>query len=324
MVITVLQVLVCVVLVLLGIDTANKPPTTRKARSIYWAMFVVLGCLLLTLTHIRMKNAPQKVVEVVEKEKSHSPDTEQSLVDQTLMKQNFEKQISVIQSNQFELQQKYQALLNELATNAALPAGFRERIIITKAKLERVNSEATDLKNWESGLRSELKEARTLTQIRSEKDSTDAQQSKDKVLPLFNDAVRSLALRCEKAAILKKDRSVLVFTGLPQDLSAEAKAGKRAHLDAGEINFQTNADWNFKIDFAEELAPEYQADLGIKCKGGVLHLRSDWDSIETELDVATGETLRHGGATGDGARKNIADALDKLIAAELLATDNRK
>jgi hypothetical protein len=318
MVITVLQVLVCAVFVLLGIDTANKPPTTNKARWVYRVMFVVLGGLLLTLTEIRMKNAPQKVIEVVEK--ARAPESEQSMVDQTLMQQTFEKQTAVIQSNQFELQKKYQGLLNELATNASLPAGFRERIIITKAKLERIDSQASDLSNWESNLRGGLKEARALTQIRSAKDASDAQQSKDKVLPMFDEAVKTLAVLSEKAALLNKDRSTLMFQGLPPDLSPEAKAGKRFHADAGEIKFQTNADWDFKIDFAEVLAPEYQADLGIKCKGGVLHLRSDWDTIETEVDVSSGETLRHGGANGDGARKNIADALDKLIAAQLMAT----
>lgn len=327
MVITVLQALVCLIFVLLGIDTANKPPTTEKARWIYRVMFVFLGCLLLTLTELRARNTPAKVVTVVQAATNSEPRTEQSeqaAVDTTIAQQTFEKQTAIIQSNQFELQEKYQTLLNELATNSSLAPIYRERIVITKAKLEQINGQASELKNWEAQLRGGLAEASTVTKIRSLKDSSDAQNSKDKVLPYFDDAVQSLAVLSEKAARLKGDKSLVVFQGLPQDLSADAKAGKRATIDAGEIKFQTNADWDFKINFAEELTPEYQADMNIMCKGGVLHLRSDWDSIETEVDVASGETLRHGGATGDGAKKNIADALDKLLAAQLVATEAKK
>jgi len=330
MVITVLQGLVCLVFVLLGIDTANKPPTTDKARWIYRVVFVVLGGLLVALTYFQDRNARQTVVRVVEqapppaRPPARSPEAEQAAVDETLLRQSFEKQSAVIQSNQFELQQKYQSLLNDLATNSTLAPGFRERIIITKARLEKIDSQANELKNWAARLRGGLEEASTVTQIRSEKDSSDAQNSKDKVLPYFDQAVQSLAVLSEKAALLKGDKSVVHFQGLPQDLSSAAKAGKRAEIDAGEIRFQTNADWDFKIDFAEELGPEYQADMGITCKGGVLHLRSDWDSIETEVEVSKGATLRHGGATGEGAKRNIADALDKLLAAEMVATEGKK
>ncbi len=331
MVIKVLQVLVCLVFVLLGIDTANKPPTTEKARWVYRAVFVVLGGLLLALAYFHDKDVENNSLQAMEKIRAAAPvqaassqETEQSLVDRTMAEQSFEKQSAVIQSNQFELQQKYEGLLNELATNAALGPNIHERIIITKAKLDKIQSQASELNTWEEQLRGGLKEARALTQIRSEKDSSDAQSDKTKVMPLFDDAVRTLAVLSEKAALIKGDKSVLTFQGLPPDLSPIAKAGKRCQFDAGEIKFLTNSDWDFKIDFAEELAPEYQADLGIKCKGGILHVRSDWDSVETEVDVSTGETLRHGGATGDGAKKNIADALDKLVAAELAATETQK
>jgi hypothetical protein len=328
MVTTVLQALVCLVFVLLGIDTANKPPITEKARWVYRVIFMVLGGLLLTLSYLRDQEAKANALKELQKIRTASgasgQESEQSTVDRTILQQTFERQSAVIQSNQFELQAKYQELLNELATNSALAPGIHERIIITKARLDRIESQANDLKNWEERLRGGLEEARAVGQIRGEKDSGDAQSTKAKVLPYFDAAVKSLAVLSEKAALLKGDKSVVLFQGLPQNLSAAARAGKRSQVEAGEIKFQTNTDWDFKINFAEELSPEYQADMGIACKGGVLHLRSDWDTIETEVDVSSGETLRHGGATGDGAKKNIADALDKLLAAELVAMDAKK
>ncbi len=330
MVITVLQTLVCMVFVLLGIDTANKPPITEKARWAHRVIFAILGALLLTLTYLQMKNISAKrapvavAVQTPATNAAVPPETEEVMADRAILQQRFEKESATIQSNQFALQQQYQGLLNELATNAALGATMHERIIVTKAKLDQIQSQATDLRNWEEQLRGGLKEARTLTVIRSAKEAGDAQSTKDKVLPYFDQAVRALAVLSEKAALLKGDKSVIEFHGLPQTLSSEARTGRRRQIDAGDIHFQNQPAWDFKINFAEQLAPEYQADLGIECKGGVLHLRSDWDSIDTELEVATGETLRHGGATGEGAKKNISDALDKLLAAELAATDSPK
>jgi hypothetical protein len=322
MAVTVLQILVGVIFVLLGIATANTPPSTKKEQWLCRVLFIFLGFLLLTLVWMQSKTGQQRAADTVEM--VQTPGRNQTAIDQTELQQTFQRESGTIESNQLDLQQKYQGLLGELAANPSLDPNLRERLVVARAKMEKVEAQVLELKNWEANLRDGLKEARTVKQIQGEMDWSAAQSVKNKTLPFFDEAVKSLAAMSEKEAVLKGDRSILIYQGLPHDLSPEAKAGKRCSQNAAEIKFQTDAAWDFKIDFVEELMPEYEADMNITCKGGVLHFRSAGDSIETRVELVRGETFGHGPAPGNEAKTNMADALGKLLAAELDAVEAEK
>ena len=187
-------------------------------------------------------------------------------------------------------------MLGELATNSSLPPKVREHIIITTAKLG--------------------KDAQALKQAPNDEALSAALSVRDKILPYFDDAIKSLANLSEKEAAAKGDKSVLNYQGLPSELSPAAQAGKRFRKNAAEIKFQKNAGWDFQIEFAETVSPKYQANLSVTCKGGVLVLRNAGDSVETRIEDLSGESSAHTPATSDEAKANISEALQKLVASE--------
>lgn len=314
MVILVLQILICIVFVLLGIDIANRPPMTRERRWLYRWFFIFLGFLLVCLTEIQFKLVHRAPSAPAANVAGPDPGARRIASEQ---EKALAHEAGVVKSNFTDLREQYQKLLADLATNASLDPNVRERVIIANARLQKINGQMTDLKHWEANLKGQLKEAGLLKQIELSKDLDDAQSVKNKVLPCFDFAIKSLAEMSEKEARLKGDKSVLTYPGLPADLSSEAKAGKRASINAAEIHFQTNSDWNFKIAFVEALAPDYDADMSVTCKGGTFHLRNEGYLLETKVDLANGETFGHEAGGGNTVKMNISDALGKLMASEL-------
>jgi hypothetical protein len=233
----------------------------------------------------------------------------------------FARQTKVLESNQTDLEQKYQGLLNDLSTNASLDPNLKERVIIAKARLEAANAQLAELKRWEAGLKGGLKEASVLKQAQLQGSSVEAQAIKDKVLPYFDEAVKSLQELSEKAAKLRGDESSSTYAGLPEEVSPEAMAGKRFRMNAAEIKFQNNDRWNFKVEFVEELTPDYEAQMNITCKGGILFLRSSGFLVEARVEIFNGQTFSHDATVGGAARKNIDDCLQKLVASELNAVE---
>jgi hypothetical protein len=203
-------------------------------------------------------------------------------------------------------------------------ANLRERLVIANAKLEAANSELAELKRWETGLRGGLVEAGLLKQLQLEKESADAQALKDKVLPYFGDAIKSLAEMSQKEARLKGDESIANYSELPPNVSAEAKSGRRFKTNAAEIRFDKDDRWNFKVQFVEDLTPDYEAQMNVTCRGGILFLRSEGYLVETRLEIFNGPTFGHDGAVGNAAKKNINDSLEKLMASELNAVEGVK
>jgi hypothetical protein len=297
MAVPILQTLVALILVLLGVDTANNPPTTITARRSYLAIFIFLGLLLLSLSWIQYRNVQRK-------EAAFHAQAPVFQVQPAIVPPAPEKESPAIDSNQLALQQKYQSVLGELATNPSLAPNVREHIIIATAKLGR--------------------DAQALKQAPSDEVLSAAQSARDKLLPYFDYAIKSLAALSEKEAGLKGDKSDLIYQGLPQELSPEAQAGKRSRKNAAEIKFEKNAGWNFQIEFAEVVTPQYQANLSVTCKGGVLVLRNAGDAIETRIEDLSGESSAHEPASGDEAKTNIENALEKLAASESDALQARQ
>lgn len=272
---------------------AGKFPATKKERWLHRGTFIFLGALLLALTWIQFKNEQKK--EAVADEKVPAINN-----NPTVVRQPPQKESQSVEPNQTALQEKYQSLLSELATNRSLDPNLRERIIIAKTKLER--------------------ETRGSNSIQPEMDLSAAQSAKNKILPYFDYAIKTLAEMSDNESVMKRDKSVLIYRGLPGDLNPGSNAGKRFMKNAAEIKLQKNADWDFKIDFAEELEPEYQASLSVACKVGVAHLRNSGDAIETRVEIFGGKSFRRGPASGDEAKGNIAEAVGKLMTSELDAT----
>jgi hypothetical protein len=297
MAVPILQTLVALILVLLGVDTANIPPTTNKARLIYRAIFIFLGVLILTLSWIQYRNDQKK-------EAAFRAKIQATATNQIIVQPPPEKAVGIIDSNQLELQQKYLALLREVTTNVLVAPELREHLVLAMAKLAR--------------------EAEGLKQVPGEEALSAAQSAREKILPFFDDAIRSLGAMSEKEAVLKGDKSVMNYLGLPDDLSLDARAGRRFRKNAAEIKFQKNADWDFQINFTEVVVPQYEASLSVTCKGGLLVLKNSGDAVETRVEVVSGKSSGHGPAQGDDAKKNIADALDKLVASELDAAEVNK
>ena len=185
-----------------------------------------------------------------------------------------------------------------MAGNRSIAPDVRERIIVTTAK--------------------------ALQQAAPEEDFNAAQSVRDKVLPYFDYAIKSLAAMSQEQAVLKRDKSVLDYHGLPQEFSPDAKAGKRSRITAGEIKFQNNPDWDFQINFAEVAKPQYQANISVTCKGGVLVLKNAGEQIEAHVEDLSGESSKHELASGDEAKTMITDAVKKLVASEAEAVDVKK
>jgi len=297
MAVPILQTLVGLIFVLLGMALAARPLTTKTEQWLCRAIFICLGSLLLALSWIQYRSEQRK--ETAFRAKIQALNTNQIVVQPPL-----EKGSGIVESNQFELQQKYQSVLTELATNPSLAPNLRERIIIATAKIGR--------------------DAQALKLIPSDEALSAAQSAKDKILPYFDYAIKSLEAMSEKEAGLKGDKSVLIYLGLPEDLSPDAKEGKRSRKNAAEIKFRANTDWDFQIYFAEAVTPQYEASLSIICKGGVLVLKNTGDSIETKIQVLSGDSSGHEPASGDEAKANIADSLGKLMVSELEAMEAKR
>lgn len=334
--IPVLQILISLTFVLLGFEIARKPPTTLQRRWFFSVFFIVLGTLLLCLTRIEYRyfqtgeTQIAQRAEVIDRLRDGLANLEKmervrnkpaTIVLTNNIQPTLARATRIAESNRAELQEKYQKLVRNVLTNGPMDPMAREQVVIAEAKLKAANSELEDLRRWESSLKGGLVEAGLLKQLDLENQTSEAQATKDKVTPFFEGAIRSLAEMSQKEARLKGDECVVHYAGVPMALSAEAKLGRRFKTNVAEIRFDKDARWDFKAEFVEELTPDYEAQMNITCKGGILFLRNAGYMVETKVEVFNGPTFDHDGSVGNGARKNINDSVEKLMGCEMNAVE---
>lgn len=276
---------------LLGIALAGKPPTTKGEQWLYRLVFIFAGLLVVTLSWIQYIKDERRFADL----QDSMPTANVALTGTTVQSPSPapEKQPAAVPSKPLELQQKYATLLRNLSRDPSLTPDVRERIVIATAQLNR---EADALK----------------------------QTPRDGLMPYFQYAMNTLAGLSEKEAAAKGDKSVESYYGVPENLNADGKTGKRSQMNVGEVKFQNNPEWSFQVIFAETTAPKYEATWSISCKAGLLILKSGGESIETKVELVNGESSRHDPAIGDAAKANISDALQKLVASEADAVDFKK
>ena len=295
MAVTVLQILVGLIFVLLGMALAGKPPTTKREQWLCRSIFIFLGLLLVALSWIQYRNEQKSELALREKllmaNASHPASAEQPP----------QKETGVPETNQLELQQQYHNLLDELATNSSIAPDVRERIIIATAKLRR--------------------EDRPSQPVPSASAINAAQMTRERALPFFDYAIHILAAMSDKQAAIAGDKSLFNYQGFPADLSPDAKGGRQSRRNLAEVKLRANPGFEFQVYFAESVLPQYEASMGVIGKGGVLVLRNTSEGIETKLQCFSGESFEDKPASGNQAKTNISQALDKLMTAELAALE---
>jgi hypothetical protein len=311
MAVPILQTIVGVVLVLLGIDAAKNPPTTRNMLWLYRVMFIVLGALFLSLNWIQYRT--EQVKEAAVSARIQALSARQTQIKAEAKTETKAAEVkppeappavkTVPDPKQVDYEQKYVALLNELSTNTALNPNLRERLIITKAQLGRGNNAPAE--------------------TRPAPDFSAARLVRERALPYFDYGIKTLAAISDEEGRLNGDVCLSTYQGLPSDLSAEAKAGSRSRTSVGEIKFQRNTRWNFKIELAETATPQYEASLSATCAGGFLVLKNMHGSIEAKVETVRGESFVYDATVGADAKANIAAAVGKLVAAELDVTGKK-
>lgn len=330
--IPVLQILISLIFVLVGFEVARRPPQTRRSRWFFSCFFIVLGILLVCLTRIEYRNLQGAEIRIAERgeiidrlaealARAQQARLKPVKVEPAVVQASLARETRIVESNRADLQEKYRSLVRKVLTNGPADPGAREQMVIAEAKLKAASSELEDLRRWETSLKGGLIEAGLLKQLQLENQSSEAQAMKDKVVGYFDGAIRSLAEMTRKEARLKGDQCVVQYAGVPADLSAAAKLGRRFKTNVAEIRFDADPRWDFKAEFAEELTPDYEARMNITCKGGILLMRNSGYLVETKVEVFNGPTFDHDGAVGNGARKNIDDSLEKLLGSELNAVE---
>jgi hypothetical protein len=192
----------------------------------------IIGCCALSIAVAVIQYRKEQ------KEKDASKLQLKTLSDnQNVLANNFQVKTDRIESNQFELgrefQKEQQDLRSELATNPAIDLSLRTRILADNEQYDQITSQISDLKSWEDHLRSRLRDARALKQNERQENLVVAQNAKEKLLPNFDYAIKSLASMLEMEAVGKGDKSVLAYDGLPNGLPPGEKSGEQGAAITG-------------------------------------------------------------------------------------------
>ena len=315
-----LQTLIGLIFVGVGIEMANKAPTTQRARWIYRSIFIFLGLVLLAFTWIQYGDQQRK-------EKESAKQIQTLNINQTNLEHTFKTKIDVLQTNLSAFQEEQQNIEMQLATNSAYDPNLRERIIASHEKYNNLNLQTDDLNAWAAGLRGHLKDKRAAAQIQKEKEMAANQAFYKQNLPYFEDAIMILTNLLGKAATQIHDKAVVTYGGLPTIIAPDV-----VETNVGEIKFQTNADWDFKISIGQIHPNPTRRPLVIRCKVGDIIIWVGPGGVETFLTPSGRETDRETGliadypnAIGADYLNTIEDALRLLIAEEyeLSASTNK-
>jgi len=290
---------------------ANKPPKTQRNRRIYRSIFIILGLAFLALTWIQYGDQQKK-------EKESAQQIQTLNFNQTNLEHTFKTKIDVLQSNLLSFQKEQQDIEMELAKNSSYDPNLRERIIASQEKYNNLNFQTDDLNAWVAGLQGHLKDKRAVAQIQKEKEMAANQVFYKQNLPYFEDAIMTLTNFLGKAATQMHDNAIITYCGLPTIIAPDV-----LETNVGEIKFQTNADWDFKISIGQIHQNPTRRPLVIRCKAGDLIIWVGPGGVETFRTPSGKETEREASliadypnAIGADYLNTIGDVLRFLIAEE--------
>lgn len=251
----------------LGVEMANHPPATRKARWGYRGSFIVLGILLLALTAVKYFDDQKDKIESDARLKTVT-------TNQMELEKTFNAREAKLEGELEAFRKEQQEIAWQLATNQSYDPDLRQRIVTSQEKFNQLSLEADNFKDWMDKLKSSLREKQVSVEIKQEKQQREAAKALGSIYAnggyqMFAHAVTVFTNLLYKGADLSGDKIVSTYKGLPDSVIV----GGPNIIELGTIGLQTNSSCNFEIHLIWE-ASGGGCQLGIHGSGGSFDIRT--------------------------------------------------
>jgi hypothetical protein len=240
MLIPILQSLVTLLFGFIGIEMANKPPTTKGEQWRYRLAFILAGVVFLALSWIGFAQAANKEAKAAKKVAGDAKTIQTISNNQTNLEQTFHAKFDNLQSNLLAFQMQQREIEMTLATNSTYDSKVRERVIASHEKLEDLNLKADDLKLWMESIKGRFQDKQALAEIQHENDLKQKRLEYEQGFPYFDYAFNSLTNMLGQVAKLKNDKLETDCQGVPLTINPE-----KSPMRMGNIKLLKTPGWEF-------------------------------------------------------------------------------